>query len=39
LTGSPPPPFDPYFGALGEVVVRDLKLFEVISQSEGGEAP
>jgi transposase len=33
-----PPRFDPYFGNFGEVVVRDLKLYEAISQSEGGEA-
>jgi transposase len=31
-----PPRFDPYFGGLGEVMVRDLKLYEIISQSEGG---
>ena len=36
---SPPPRFDPYFGGLGEVMVRDLKLYELISRSEGGEAP
>jgi transposase len=35
--GSPPPRFDPYFGELGEVMVRDLNLYEIISQSEGGE--
>ena len=34
--GTPPPRFDPYFGQLGEVMVRDLKLYEIISQSEGG---
>ncbi len=34
--GTPPPRFDPYFGELGEVMVRDLKLYELISQSEGG---
>jgi hypothetical protein len=33
-----PPRFDPYFDGLGEVMVRDLKLYEEISQSEGGEA-
>jgi transposase len=33
-----PPRFDPYFGGLGEVMVRDLKLYEVVSSSEGGEA-
>jgi transposase len=36
--GTPPPRFDPYFGELGEVMVRDLKLYEIVSQSEGGEA-
>jgi len=38
FVASPPPRFDPYFGGLGEVMVRDLKLYEIISQSEGGEA-
>lgn len=32
-----PPRFDPYFGGFGEVMVRDLKLYEVVSASEGGE--
>jgi transposase len=32
------PRFDPYFGGLGEVMVRDLKLYEAVSASEGGEA-
>ena len=32
-----PPRFDPYFGGLGEVMVRDLKLYETASSSEGGE--
>ena len=40
--GKPPPPapprFDPYFAAFGEVMVRDLKLYEAISQGEGGDA-
>lgn len=36
--GTPPPRFDPYFGELGEVMVRDLKLYEIVSQGEGGEA-
>ena len=36
--GSPPPRFDPYFGQFGEVMVRDLKLYEIISQGEGGVA-
>jgi Mu transposase-like protein len=34
--GTPPPRFDPYFGELGEVMVRDLKLYEIVSRSEGG---
>jgi transposase len=34
-----PPRFDPYFGRFGEVMVRDLKLYEELSAtSEGGEA-
>jgi hypothetical protein len=36
--GTPPPRFDPHFGELGEVMVRDLKLYEIVSQSEGGAA-
>jgi hypothetical protein len=32
-----PPRFDPYFGGLGEVMVRDLKLYEAVSSSQGGE--
>lgn len=36
--GSPPPRFDPYLGGLGEVMVRDLKAYDLISQNEGGEA-
>ena len=35
--GTPPPRFDPYFGAFGEVMVRDLKLYEIVGQGEGGE--
>ncbi len=31
-----PPRFDPNFGQLGEVMVRDLALYEAVSQSEGG---
>jgi transposase len=31
-----PPRFDPNFAQLGEVMVRDLALYEAISQSEGG---
>lgn len=38
LAAAPPPRFDPYFGGLGEVMVRDLKLYELVSRSEGGEA-
>ena len=37
LLGAPPR-FDPNFGAFGEVMVRDLKLYEAITRSEGGEA-
>jgi hypothetical protein len=33
-----PPRFDPNFSRLGEVMVRDLTLYEAISQSEGGDA-
>ena len=33
-----PPRFDPNFGQLGEVMVRDLALYEAASQSEGGAA-
>ena len=33
----PAPRFDPNFGRLGEVMVRDLALYEAASQSEGGE--
>jgi hypothetical protein len=36
--GRTPPLFDPYFGGLGEVMVRDLALYEAISQSEGDAA-
>ena len=32
------PRFDPYFRGFGEVMVRDLKLYEIVSQGEGGEA-
>jgi transposase len=38
LSPTAPPRFDPYFEGFGEVMVRDLKLYEAISQSEGGEA-
>jgi len=38
-TGPPAPPrFDPHFGPRGEVMVRDLALYEVASQGEGGGA-
>jgi len=33
----PAPRFDPNFGQLGEVMVRDLGLYEAVSQSPGGE--
>jgi hypothetical protein len=33
-----PPRFDPNFAQLGEVMVRDLALYEAVSQSEGGDA-
>jgi transposase len=33
----PAPRFDPNFGQLGEVMVRDLALYEAVSQSPGGE--
>ena len=33
-----PPRFDPYFGGLGEVMVGDLKLYEAVSSSQGGDA-
>lgn len=32
------PRFDPHFAQLGEVMVRDLALYEAVSRSEGGEA-
>ena len=31
-----PPRFDPYFGRFGEVMVRDLKLYEELSRSDDG---
>ena len=31
-----PPRFDPNFGRLGEVIVRDLALYEAASLGEGG---
>ena len=38
-SGPPAPPrFDPNFGPLGEVMVRDLALYEAASQNEGGGA-
>jgi hypothetical protein len=33
-----PPRFDPNFGTLGEVMVRDLELYEAASQNEGDGA-
>jgi len=38
LPQAAPPRFDPNFSRLGEVMVRDLSLYEAISQSEGGGA-
>jgi hypothetical protein len=32
-----PPRFDPCFGNFGEVMVRDLALYEAVSSGEGGE--
>jgi hypothetical protein len=32
-----PPCFDPNFGQLGEVMVRDLALYEAASRGDGGE--
>jgi transposase len=32
-----PPRCDPYFNGFGEVLVRDLQLYEAISQSAGGD--
>ena len=38
-SGPPAPPrFDPNYGPLGEVLVRDLALYEAASQNEGGDA-
>jgi hypothetical protein len=37
-TPATAPRFDPYFRGFGEVMVRDLKLYEALSQSDGGEA-
>jgi hypothetical protein len=34
----PAPRFDPNFSRLGEVMVRDLALYEAASQSKGGDA-
>jgi len=34
---APAPRFDPNFSRLGEVMVRDLALYEAASQNEGGE--
>ena len=34
----PAPRFDPNFSRLGEVMVRDLALYEAASQSQGGDA-
>jgi len=32
-----PPRCDPYFNGFGEVLVRDLQLYEAISQGGGGD--
>jgi hypothetical protein len=37
-TPATAPRCDPYFRGFGEVMVRDLKLYEALSQSDGGEA-
>jgi len=37
LPPGTPPRFDPYYGGLGEVLVRDLQLYEAISQGAGGD--
>ena len=34
---TPAPRFDPYFDGFGEVMIRDLRLYEIVSQSQGGE--
>jgi hypothetical protein len=36
---SAPPRFDPYYGGFGEVMVRDLQVYETVSQSHGGGDP
>jgi transposase len=35
---APPPRFDPNFAQRGEVMVRDLALYEAVSQGQGGDA-
>ena len=37
LPPGTPPRFDPYYGGFGEVLVRDLQLYEAISQGAGGD--
>jgi hypothetical protein len=37
LPPGTPPRFDPYYGGFGEVRVRDLQLYEAISQGAGGD--
>jgi transposase len=37
-TVAAPPRFDPNFGRLGEVIVRDLALYEAASLGQGGES-
>jgi hypothetical protein len=38
VSQTAPPRFDPNFSQLGEVMVRDLSLYEAVSQSQGGGA-
>jgi hypothetical protein len=37
LAPGAPPRCDPYFNGFGEVLVRDLQLYEAISQGAGGD--
>jgi hypothetical protein len=37
LPPGTPPRFDPYYGGFGEVLVRDLQLYEAISRGAGGD--
>jgi hypothetical protein len=36
-SAASPPRLDPYYAGFGEVMVRDLKLYEAISQRQGGD--